>query len=165
MQVSARTIKTPVLLRRALSDPSAAIKVLSFNPETPTPESQSLIPTSPTLHKMHSQTLVKEEDKEQISAIENNLDDLFSKLARLNSELNGDAPSTDNQLKTSQQAGKKKHKRSFKLETLPEGAVKPTEYLSMLHFQLGNPLGEGKFGDVLQLMYKTQDYLDIRTQG
>jgi hypothetical protein len=33
MQVSARVIKPTIILRRAVSDPSAAVKSISFNPE------------------------------------------------------------------------------------------------------------------------------------
>lgn len=52
--------------------------------------------------------------------------------------------------KSPQSSPKKKPKRSFQLFELPTVTV--PKHLSMQHFQLGNPLGEGKYGEVVQLL-------------
>lgn len=69
MEVRAKVIKAPAILRRAVSNPTAAVKLLSFNPEV-TDAAQNE-PTQLLIHKMNSLAVTKEmeEDTHQINAL------------------------------------------------------------------------------------------------
>lgn len=87
------------------------------------------------------------------------MDDLFSKIAQLNSQLDGEpvVPVKSTPVLSKEEPARKR-KISFRmhpLQPLQQHTVPAKRELSMKDFHLGNPLGEGKFGEVAQLMYAT----------
>lgn len=141
-----------IRLHRTISNPNPTIHPHSLQ-RLPSQSSNQ----NPELKtKLSHHSCPEEEEDEKIQSLNNNLDDLFTRINQLAEEVVAQQKSQVPLIEIKPQVEKVKpvyidkrvHKRSFEVVEIPKMIQEetPIKGLHIRQFQFGNKLGQGKFG-------------------